>query len=414
MHRLVAEWVADGSVDGLRVDHVDGLADPGAYLRRLRALAPTQWIGVEKILGEGEVLPPWPVDGTTGYETGALLTRLLTAAEGEGPLTALYHRFAGALDNFDEVEEDARHEILEHWLAGDAKRVALALHRMCQDDLDLRDYSLRDASILIRELVAGAPRLPDLRRRPKAPPTPTSPASPRSASACGRAGPTCPSRSIDLVARLFATGGDGPNGLEFVRRFQQLSTATAAKAVEDTAAYRDVRYIALNEVGCDPRRFSVSPAEFHDTIARWQREHPQGMHGTSTHDSKRGEDVRARLSVLSEMPDAVGRDGRALGPAIGRLARRRPARSQPRVLPLSDAGRGLAADPRAGPRPHREGGPRSQGLHRLGQPVRPSTSARCTTSSTTSSTTPASSPRSRPSSTRCIPPTGSRACRSSC
>ena len=155
MHRLVAQWVADGSVDGLRVDHVDGLADPGAYLRRLRALAPTQWIGIEKIVAEGEALPPWPVDGTTGYETGALLTRLLTAAEGEGPLTALYHRFAGALDSFDEIEEDARHEILEHYLAGDAKRVALALHRMCQDDLNLRDYSLRDASILIRELVAG-------------------------------------------------------------------------------------------------------------------------------------------------------------------------------------------------------------------------------------------------------------------
>ena len=83
--------------------------------------------------------------------------------------------------------------------------------------------------------------------------------------------PDVPEPLIDLVARLFATGGDGPNGLEFVRRFQQLSTATAAKAVEDTAAYRDVRYIALNEVGCDPRRFSVTPAEFHDTIARWQR-----------------------------------------------------------------------------------------------------------------------------------------------
>jgi (1->4)-alpha-D-glucan 1-alpha-D-glucosylmutase len=82
MHRLVAEWVADGSVDGLRIDHIDGLADPGAYLRRLRALAPDQWIVVEKILGEGEALPVWPVDGTTGYETGALLTRLLTAPEG--------------------------------------------------------------------------------------------------------------------------------------------------------------------------------------------------------------------------------------------------------------------------------------------------------------------------------------------
>jgi (1->4)-alpha-D-glucan 1-alpha-D-glucosylmutase len=302
MHRLVGTWVADGSVDGLRVDHVDGLADPGAYLRRLRALAPSQWIGVEKILAEGEALPPWPVDGTTGYETGALLTRLLVAAEGEAPLNGLYTRFTGALDNFDEVEEDARHEILEHWLAGDAKRVALTLYRMCQDDLDLRDYSLRDASILVRELVAGA----RVYRTYVSTEGATDVDVERLAALCSRVRtrrPDIPEPLIDLVARLFATGGEGAAGLEFVRRFQQLSTATAAKAVEDTAAYRDVRFIALNEVGCDPRRFSVPPAEFHDTVARWQREHPQRMHGTSTHDSKRGEDVRARLCVLSEAPD---------------------------------------------------------------------------------------------------------------
>jgi (1->4)-alpha-D-glucan 1-alpha-D-glucosylmutase len=313
MHALVACWVADGSVDGLRIDHVDGLADPGAYLRRLRALAPTQWIGVEKILADGEALPSWPVDGTTGYETGALLARLLTAAEGEAALTGLYHRFAGALDDFDEVEEDARHEILEHWLAGDAKRVALALHRMCQDDLDLRDYSLRDASIVIRELVAGA----RVYRTYVSTEGATDEDVARLAALCQRVRqrrPDIPEPLIDLVARLFATGGEGPNGLEFVRRFQQLSTATAAKAVEDTAAYRDVRYIALNDVGCDPRRFSVPPAEFHETVARWQREHPLRMHGTSSHDSKRGEDVRARLSVLSEIPErwaeAVERWGR--------------------------------------------------------------------------------------------------------
>jgi len=302
MHRLVATWVADGSVDGLRVDHVDGLADPGAYLRRLRALAPSQWIGIEKILADGESLPPWPVDGTTGYETGALLTRLLIAAEGEAPLNGLYTRFTGALDNFDEVEEDARHEILEHWLAGDAKRVALTLYRMCQDDLNLRDYSLRDASILVRELVAGA----RVYRTYVSTEGATDADVARLAALCERVRtrrPDVPEPLIDLVAQLFATGGEGPAGLEFVRRFQQLSTATAAKAVEDTANYRDVRFIALNEVGCDPRRFSVSPADFHDTVARWQREHPQRMHGTSTHDSKRGEDVRARLSVLSEAPE---------------------------------------------------------------------------------------------------------------
>jgi (1->4)-alpha-D-glucan 1-alpha-D-glucosylmutase len=302
MHRLVAEWVADGSLDGLRVDHVDGLSDPADYLRRLRALAPSQWIGVEKILADGETLPDWPVDGTTGYETGALFTRLLTAGEGAGPLAALYQRFTGTREPFDEIEEDARYEILEHWLAGDAKRVALALHRLCQDDLTLRDYSLRDASILVRELVAGARTY-----RTYVTAAGASAADIAQLSAlCERVRvrrPDVPGPLVDLAERLFANGGEGPHGLEFVRRFQQLSTAAAAKAVEDTASYRDVRYLALNEVGSDPRRVTVTPAAFHETVARWQRDHPLGMRGTSTHDSKRGEDVRARLTVLSEVPE---------------------------------------------------------------------------------------------------------------
>ena len=303
MHRLVTRWVADGSVDGLRIDHVDGLADPAGYLTRLRELAPHTWIGVEKILADGESLPDWPVDGTTGYEAGVLLTRLFSAAEGEATLTATYHRFAGAIDSFDEVEEDARHEILEHYLAGDARRVALALHRMCQDDLHMRDYSLRDVSTLVRELIGGArtyrtyvtaagPSPEDARRLE----TLIDRARTRRSD--------LPGPLIDLVAHLFATGGDDRRGLDVVQRFQQLSTATAAKAVEDTAAYRDVRYLPLNDVGGDPRRFSVSTADFHATVADWHRRHPLGMRSTSTHDSKRAEDVRARLSVISEMPDA--------------------------------------------------------------------------------------------------------------
>jgi (1->4)-alpha-D-glucan 1-alpha-D-glucosylmutase len=314
MHRLVDEWIAEGSVDGLRIDHVDGLADPGGYLARLRARTPQAWIGVEKILADGEDLPAWPVDGTTGYEFGALVTRLLTAADAEGPLTALYQRFTGAIDTFDEVEEDARHEVLEHWLSGDAKRVALILHRLCQDDLRLRDYSLRDASILVRELVAGA----RIYRTYVTAGGPSPADAARIAALCDRVRtrrPDVPGPLVDLVARLFATGGGSSNrGLDFVRRFQQLSTSAAAKAVEDTAAYRDVRYLPLNEVGADPRRFAVTPAEYHDTIARWQQQHPRGMRSTSTHDSKRGEDVRARLSVLSEVPGlwaaAVDRWGR--------------------------------------------------------------------------------------------------------
>ena len=304
MHKLVAEWVADGSVDGLRIDHVDGLADPGAYLRRLRALAPSQWIGVEKILADGETLPDWPVDGTTGYEIGALLTRLLTAAEGEAPLTALYHRFAGALDTFDEVEEDARHEVLEHWLAGDAKRVALALHRMCQDDLYLRDYSLRDASIAGARAGRRHPRLPHLRHGRGATDADVARGWRASASGVRTRRPDIPGPLVDLVARLFATGGDGPRGLEFVRRFQQLSTAAAAKAVEDTAAYRDARYLRAERsrlrsaaLRDSRRRSSTTPSRAGSASIRAACAAPARTTRSAARTSA------PASSVLSEMPE---------------------------------------------------------------------------------------------------------------
>lgn len=302
MHRLVGEWVADGSVDGVRVDHVDGLADPAAYLHALRAMAPDLWIAVEKILAPGEALPPWPVDGTTGYEFGALVTRLLTASEAEAPLTALYERFTGLSDGFHDVDEDARYEVLDHWLAGDAKRVALALYRLCQRDIRLRDYSVRDMLAVVHEVVAGCP----VYRTYVTPDGPSPADAAILASLCERVRlrrPDVPPPLVDRLAQLFATGGTDQVEREFVSRLQQLCTAVAAKAVEDTAFFRYTRYLALNEVGADPAVFSSSVADFHAAAAAWQQQ-PRGLRSTSTHDSKRSEDVRARLTVLSEMPDA--------------------------------------------------------------------------------------------------------------
>ena len=289
MHTLVAEWIADGSIDGLRIDHVDGLADPANYLKRLRALAPDAWIGVEKILADGEALPAWPVDGTTGYEIGALLTRLLTAPEGEAPMTQLYRRFAGGVDSFDEVEEDARHEVLEHWLAGDAKRVALALYRMCQDDLYLRDYSLRDASILVRELVAVGARLPHLRHRP----TGRRRSTPRRldgacATACGRGART--SRAARGLRR--APVRDRRRRTAWARLHPPLPAALDGGRRQGRRGHRLLSRRALpraergrlrSRAASPPRRpRSTTPSP------RWQRQHPRGMRGTSTHDSKRG------------------------------------------------------------------------------------------------------------------------------
>ena len=302
VHRLVLEWCRNGTVQGLRVDHVDGLADPAAYLERLRSHAPDQWIVVEKILAAGESLPPWPVDGTTGYEFGALVTRLLMAPEAEESMTTAYQELAGMADSFEEAEDEARHEVLGHWLSGDAKRVALALHRLCLRDIRLRDFSIRDATTLVEELAASARVYRTY-------------VSPRGASAADAAviealfasvqqrRPDVPAPLLAFASHLFATGGEDGEGREFVARFQQLCTAVAAKAVEDTAFYRYHRCLALNDVGANPGQFSTDAAAFHHTILAWQQQHPLGMRSTATHDSKRGEDVRARLTVLTEVAD---------------------------------------------------------------------------------------------------------------
>jgi (1->4)-alpha-D-glucan 1-alpha-D-glucosylmutase len=300
VHRLPLAWLRDGVVDGLRVDHVDGLADPTAYLRRLRAEAPHAWIGVEKILAPDEPWPGWTADGTTGYEFGALVTRLLTAAEAEAPLTAYYETITGLTDRFEDVARDAKHEMLAHWLLGDAERVALVLHDRCQQTIHLRDYSQRDCLTVVQELVAQTPVYRTYVGRGTA--------SPRDAAILAgmfeglrQSRPDLPAPLIAYVeARCLEPGDDAA----FVIRLQQLSTAVAAKAVEDTAFYRYARFVAHNEVGADPPRFSEDVDAFHQTVARWQAEQPFGLRASSTHDSKRSEDVRARLTVLSENVDA--------------------------------------------------------------------------------------------------------------
>ncbi|MCC7124641.1 MAG: malto-oligosyltrehalose synthase [Acidobacteria bacterium] len=300
LHRLPLSWVEQGFVDGLRVDHVDGLVDPAAYLTRLRAAAPDAWIVIEKIVARDEPWRSWPVDGTTGYEFSALTTRLFTAPEGEAPLTTLHDTFTGLSGRFAEVAMDARQEVLSQWLLGDAQRVATVLYDSCQRDRRLRDYSQRDCLSVVQELVA---RCPVYRTYVTA-----AGAAEDDARILGEMLAAMEASRPDLPAPLVAYARAlcvGPGEpIEFVLRLQQLCTAVAAKAIEDTAFFRDTRSLAHNEVGADPAWFSASPDDFHATIARWQREQPRGLRATSTHDSKRAEDVRLRLTVLSEMPEA--------------------------------------------------------------------------------------------------------------
>jgi (1->4)-alpha-D-glucan 1-alpha-D-glucosylmutase len=299
MHRLPLSWVRDGVVDGLRVDHIDGLADPSMYARTLRERAPEAYLAVEKILAADEPWPGWPVDGTTGYEFGALVTRLLTAPESEGALTTFYEQFTGQTHAFDEIARDARRDMLEHWLVGDAERVAAVLYQRCQNEIHLRDYSERDCLTLIQELIVWTPVYRTYVGADG--PTPHDVAVLRQAfEAVRMRRPDFPEPLIDFAGALCLAPDTDRT---FVARFQQLCTAVAAKAVEDTAFYRYSRFIAHNDVGADPGLFSTVVQQFHSAILGLQAAQASGMRATSTHDSKRSEDIRARLTVLSEIPE---------------------------------------------------------------------------------------------------------------
>ena len=287
-HGEVLRWVEAGDVDGLRVDHPDGLSDPGGYARRLRAaIGPGRWLLVEKILGVGEELPvSWPVDGTSGYEALREICGVFVDADGAGLLTQLTAEHLGRRENAHAVEHAARREVTDTILAAEVRRIA-ALVPVAPTD----DGPGPSAEEAVAELLCGFPvyrsYLPEGR------------------SALETAVSVARAHRPDL-AEVLATIRDtmlaDPDG-ELATRVQQTSGMVMAKGVEDTAFYRYNRLVALNEVGGDPDRFGVSPAEFHDRNAGRVASWPRTMTTLSTHDTKRSEDVRARLAVLAEIPD---------------------------------------------------------------------------------------------------------------
>ncbi|HEY0718225.1 MAG TPA: malto-oligosyltrehalose synthase [Streptosporangiaceae bacterium] len=288
-HATVLRWVADGLITGLRIDHPDGLADPGGYLRRLAAQAPSAWLVVEKILGPDEALPPpdrWPVDGTTGYDELRLVSGLFVDPAGEGPLTALAAAECGPQD-LGEMEYDAKRWIAGHILRAEVRRIAEVAAR------DLPDQAGAEASTAVIELLASFAVYRSYLADGEAGPLRAA-----AAEAARRAPDQAPAIEA-LVSRMTADPGG-----ELAERVQQTAAMVMAKGVEDTVFYRYNRFVALNEVGGDPGRFGVPPEEFHRRAgALANGPHRATMTALSTHDTKRSEDVRARLAVLSEVPD---------------------------------------------------------------------------------------------------------------
>ncbi|GAC1345308.1 MAG: malto-oligosyltrehalose synthase [Candidatus Dormibacteria bacterium] len=325
-HRLVSRLLREGTLDGVRVDHVDGLRDPATYLRRLRELAgPDRWLLVEKILQSGEGLPAeWPIDGTTGYDFCIDVSGLFVDPAGEEPMTALHGALTGAETDFRVVEHTAKREVARTILQSDVERLVDLLSAVCSRHPEHRDHTrdeLRDAVV---ETLVGMP----VYRGYLTPATveasgPDELAVRRAVDGARAAAPELDPELLELIGSLLLNRashergwivvdpvGEAPDQ-EFVMRFQQVSTVVMAKGVEDTAFYRYNRLVSLNEVGGDPGRWGTSVDLFHEANMVGQSRYPQRLLATSTHDTKRGEDVRARISLLSEMAgpwtDAVSR-----------------------------------------------------------------------------------------------------------
>jgi (1->4)-alpha-D-glucan 1-alpha-D-glucosylmutase len=293
-HVEIARWVREDGVTGLRVDHPDGLADPLHYLTRLRKLAGDDgWLLVEKILETGEHVPEsWPVQGTTGYDALAEAGGVFVDPAAEPLVDALYRDLTGDEWSAPEHVAEGKRQVTETILQAEVTRLAVLVPEVARADESLREL-LVAFPVYRSYLPDGAEHLT------------------QALAAVRAARPDLDAQLTALAPRL-ADPAD-----PMCVRFQQTSGAVMAKGVEDTAFYRYNRFVALNEVGGDPGRFGLTLDSFHR--AQWHRQesHPQGMTTLSTHDTKRGEDVRARLAVLAELPaewGALARDLMATAP----------------------------------------------------------------------------------------------------
>ena len=332
IHAKIIALYADGLIDGVRVDHVDGLAFPREYCRKLRRTLqaveeqrPQELprtpavIWVEKILASHERLPSdWLTDGTTGYDFMSDAVAVLHDPAGEAPLTELWVDLTGRPAEFDVEARDARRQILRSSLSSELFATANALHRLARRDLSTRDYTLTAIRRTLQEILvhfrvyriySGRGGISETDRR----------ALDWALAGARRTVRTSDLPLLDLLdGWLSGTGlrqvSAGTRRQEWLRamvRFQQLSSPVAAKSVEDTAFYRYGRLLSRNEVGSEPAQFALSVSAFHGAMRDRRKRFPHGLLATATHDHKRGEDVRARLAVISEAPQeweaALGR-----------------------------------------------------------------------------------------------------------
>jgi (1->4)-alpha-D-glucan 1-alpha-D-glucosylmutase len=345
VHRFVFDLVRRGGPTGLRIDHVDGLYSPGDYLRRLQAnlkhattqgvadaesavtspqdptapspafsMAERFYIVVEKILSADERLRgDWPVHGTTGYEFASVINNLFVDRRNELALDSIYSRFVRERRvqlSFDDLAYRSRKQIMHETMSGDINSLGHQLNRFSERSRYFRDFTLYSLISTLSEIIAcfpvyrtyvtaGQPAGDSDRRYIR-----------EAVESAKRRAPAVTSLVFDFIERLLLqeTSLESPEASEersrFVGKFQQATSPVVAKGIEDTTFYLYNRLLSLNDVGSNPTQFGLEPAQVHDWLVERQRHWPAALSATATHDTKRGEDVRARLNVLSELPGA--------------------------------------------------------------------------------------------------------------
>ena len=320
-HRFILDLVAQGKIDGLRIDHPDGLYDPGGYFRQLQQAAAGRplavgeplplYLVIEKILADHERLPDdWPIHGATGYRFANLVNNLFVDTSAERRMTRIYRDFTGVDSDFEELAYEAKKLIMHTALSSEFTVLANRLARVAAASRDTCDFTLNGLREALVEVVACFPiyrtyvaygELSADDRRHIA----------WAVAVAKKRSPVADTGIYDFIEGVLTTDlarGRSASFREplqaFAMKFQQVSSPVMAKGVEDTAFYRYHRLTSLNDVGGEPRRFGISVAAFHAATRARALRWPHNMLATSTHDSKRSEDMRARLNVLSEIPAA--------------------------------------------------------------------------------------------------------------
>jgi len=322
-HRLVFRLVGAGQVTGLRVDHPDGLYAPAEYFRSLqrecaRARAASSdsdgdfYIVAEKILSPGESLPQsWPIAGTTGYDFLNLLNGIFVDRSQARAMEHVYARLIKERPPFAEVVYECKRLVMQTSMAAELNMLAHRLNAISEEHRSSRDFTLASLARALTEIVANFPVYrtyvgEDMRGVGERDREYIVRAVAQGKRRTPLTSPSLYEWIQDILTLRFpswAREAERRERLEFAMRFQQITSPVTAKGYEDTALYRFNRLVSLNEVGADPSRFGTPVAEFHTAMVERQRTYPHGLSATSTHDTKRGEDVRARINVLSEIPD---------------------------------------------------------------------------------------------------------------